>query len=343
MVWSARDDKPVRKTFGSVRAARAWRARARVELSSGRLDAPSKVTLGEAAERWLSDAEAGVVRTRSGDRYKPSALRSYEQALRARILPRFGSKRLSALSRPMLQALVDELVGEGCAPSTVRNAVLPVRAIYRRALQRDELAGNPTLKLALPAVRERRERVARPAEAEALLAALPAVGARPLWATALYTGLRRGELQALQWQNVELDRGLVRVEHSWDRCAGLIEPKSRAGRRRVPIPARCADNCSPTTCPRAGPTPAGIAALSRDGVHRRVRLSGCSNRGALSPLVGELATRRFRQARARAGGGATAPQTRKSGGRVLPRMRPARDRRLCHRRRRCPAGRLRGH
>jgi integrase len=236
MVWSARDAKPVRKSFGSLREARAWRARAGVELSFGRLDAPSKLTLAEAAERWLSEARAGVVRTRSGDCYKPSALRSYEQALRARILPRCGSKRLSALSRPMLQQLVDELVGEGCAASTVRNAVLPLRAIYRRALQRDELTSNPTLKLALPAVRQRRERVARPAEAEALLAALPA-DQRALWATALYTGLRRGELQALQWQNVDLERGLVSVEHSWDRCAGLIEPKSRSGARRVPIPA----------------------------------------------------------------------------------------------------------
>lgn len=118
----------------------------------------------------------------------------------------------------------------------MRNAVLPLRAIYRRALQRDELTANPTVKLALPAVRGRRERVARPAEADALLAALP-VDQRALWATALYTGLRRGELQALQWQNVDLERGLVCVEHSWDRCAGLIAPKSRSGTRRVPIPA----------------------------------------------------------------------------------------------------------
>jgi hypothetical protein len=70
MVWSARDAKPVRKSFGSLREARAWRARARVELSLGRLDAPSKLKLAEAAERWLSEARAGVVRTRSGDRLR---------------------------------------------------------------------------------------------------------------------------------------------------------------------------------------------------------------------------------------------------------------------------------
>ena len=88
----------------------------------------------------------------------------------------------------------------------------------------------------MPAVRGRRERVARPAEAEALLETPPAEQ-RALWATALYAGLRRGELQALCWHNLDLERGVISVEHSWDRCAGLIEPKSRSGVRRVPIPA----------------------------------------------------------------------------------------------------------
>jgi integrase len=51
----------------------------------------------------------------------------------------------------------------------------------------------------------------------------------------IYAGLRRGELQALRWADVEFDDSLLRVEHSWDRVAGLIEPKSRCGRRRVPL------------------------------------------------------------------------------------------------------------
>ena len=61
-----------------------------------------------------------------------------------------------------------------------------------------------------------------------------------LWATAAYTGLRRGELQALRWETVDLAAGILRVEHSWDRVAGLVEPKSRTGRRKVPIPAALA-------------------------------------------------------------------------------------------------------
>ncbi len=58
-----------------------------------------------------------------------------------------------------------------------------------------------------------------------------------MWATALYAGLRRGELIALRWEDVDLGRGLIRVERSWDVRAGVIGPKSRAGRRKVPIAA----------------------------------------------------------------------------------------------------------
>jgi len=56
-----------------------------------------------------------------------------------------------------------------------------------------------------------------------------------VWATALYAGLRRGELAALRWSDVDLERGVIRVERSRDPKAGPVEPKSRSGRRRVPL------------------------------------------------------------------------------------------------------------
>lgn len=67
----------------------------------------------------------GFVRTRSGDPYKPSALRAYEQALRTRLLPELGHMRLANVSRNCIQDLVDRMVADGLGPSTVRNAVLP--------------------------------------------------------------------------------------------------------------------------------------------------------------------------------------------------------------------------
>jgi integrase len=233
-VFSARDRRTIRKTFAMLADARAWRAATRSALERGTLRAPTRTTLAEAAAAWLDAAHAGMVRTRSGDRYKPSALRSYEQALAGKVLPALGHLRLSSVTRTAIQDLADRLVAEGLAPSTVRNAVLPLRAIYRRAIARSEVLVNSTLGLALPAVRGRRERIARVAEARALLDAL-SMPERVVWATALYAGLRRGELRALRWGDVDLERGLIRVERSWDPRAGVIAPKSRAGRRRVPL------------------------------------------------------------------------------------------------------------
>lgn len=84
-----------------------------------------------------------------------------------------------------------------------------------------------------PAVRGRRDRIASPLEARALLAALPRE--RALWATAMYAGLRLGELLGLEWDDVDFDHGLVHVRRSWDQDAGAIAPKSRAGLRAVPL------------------------------------------------------------------------------------------------------------
>lgn len=233
--WSAHDKKPVRKTFKTLAAARTWRQDAIVALRRREMNAPSDAVLADAACSWVEAARSGMIRTRSGQPYKPSALRSYEAALRLTLLPAFGNRRLSAITRNQIQDLIDGMAQRGLAPSTIHNAVLPLRAIYRRAQDREEIAVNPTAKLALPRDRRRRERIAEPREIEALLAVLQPYH-RVLWSAAVYAGLRRGELQALHWKAIDLEAGIVRVEHSWDRVAGLVSPKSRSGERSVPIP-----------------------------------------------------------------------------------------------------------
>jgi integrase len=183
---------------------------------------------------WLAAAETGIARTRTGEAYKPSAVRAYRQALNHRVFPVLGTKRLTAISHNMLQDFADRLCSEGLSASSVRNTILPLRAIFRRAHRRGDVAVNPTLKLVLPVVRSQRERVAAPAEVSPLLAALEAVD-RAIFATALYAGLRLGELQALQWDDVDLNTNLIHVRRSWDRQVGFVAPKSRSGSRRVPI------------------------------------------------------------------------------------------------------------
>jgi integrase len=240
-VWSARDAKRMRKHFDSLSDARSWRAESYGKLRRRELRAPSAMTFGEAAALWLLGVRAGSIRTRSGDRYKPSTIRSYEQALRGPrdgnggLLRELGHLKLSDLSLDDVQGYADRLLAAGAEPSTIRNQIMPVRVICR--WRQREVTVNPTLGLSLPAVRHGRVRIADPAEAEQLLAALRASD-RALWATALYAGLRRGELMGLRWYDVDLARGVIEVSQAWDpKEHQMVAPKSAAGSRRVPIAA----------------------------------------------------------------------------------------------------------
>jgi hypothetical protein len=141
-VFSAREGRKIRRSFPTLAAAKGWRSDALGQVRRGALRA-STVTVRQAAAVWLAGARDGSVRTRSGGAYKPSALRGYEAALEARILPALGGARLADVTRPDLQVLVDRLPGEGLDPSTVRNALMPLRVVYRWALARGEVAGRP--------------------------------------------------------------------------------------------------------------------------------------------------------------------------------------------------------
>ena len=108
--------------------------------------------------------------------------------------------------------------------------------IYSRALERGQVPSNPTSGVKLPSRRGRRERIADPVEGNALLAALPERDRAPR-ATAMYAGLRRGELMALRWEDVDLAARVIRVRRGWDSQAGEIPTKSH-DRRTVPLSKR---------------------------------------------------------------------------------------------------------
>jgi integrase len=64
---------------------------------------------------------------------------------------------------------------------------------------------------------------------------------RALWATALYAGLRYGELRALRWSAVDLAGGAIRVAESWDPKEGAIAPKTKNSQRTTPLPGLLRD------------------------------------------------------------------------------------------------------
>jgi integrase len=233
-IFSRADKCKIRRTFPTLEAAEDWRAETKREVRQRRLRVTRGATLRQAADEFIEGAKAGTVRNRSGDAYKPGTCREYERALKLRVLPALGAHRLDEIGRGDLQRLVDRWLAAGDEPSTIRNTVNAVRAVYRQALDREEVTHNPTTSLRLPSVRGRRERIATASEAAAMLDALPERD-RALWATFLYAGLRRGEAAALRWTDVDLSGRVLHVRRSWDRYEGAIEPKSQAGARTVPI------------------------------------------------------------------------------------------------------------
>ena len=234
-VYSARDGKKLRKTFARLAEAKSWRADAKRSVDHGTLRAPTRRTLGEAAAEWLLGAEAGEVRNRSGQPYKPATLRGYRQALEDYLLPVLGGRKLNTVTTADLQELVDRWQAEGQSPATIRNSIKPLQAIYRRARSREGLPINPTHDLELPAPAPKEVEIVAPAVAAQLLAAAPEAD-RALWATALYAGLRYGELRALRWGAVDLGGGTIRVRESWDAKEGSIAPKTRTSQRTTPMP-----------------------------------------------------------------------------------------------------------
>jgi integrase len=234
-VWDPRARRLHRKTFRVRAEAITWRDDVRVAVRNGTIRPAARTTVLEAADAFVAGMADGSILDRTGKPYKPSTRRSYKQAITT-YLKRdpLATLALSDTRRADVQDYVDRLRKQGLSPSTIANKLDPLRVIYRRAVNRDEVTIDPTKGLALPAVRGKRDRIASPAEAAVLIEALP-VAERSLWATALYAGLRRGELRALAWACVDFDAGVIRVEWGWDDVEGRIEVKSDAGRRTVPL------------------------------------------------------------------------------------------------------------
>lgn len=222
------------RTFDRLKDAQRWRAEVQSRVTTGN----AVPRLADAAERWVREARAGTVLTRTGDLYRAATITGYEQALAAHVLPALGRKRLDDINRGELLAVIGAMRATGARPSTVRNAIVPVRSIFRWANDNDTTVHNPTRGLAMPGVSgARRTRFAEPAEIAALIAAAPE-GDRPIWATAAYAGLRRGELRGLRTTDVDLGAGIIRVRQSWvakERRVGLL--KTETSRRDVPISA----------------------------------------------------------------------------------------------------------
>lgn len=253
-VYSKRDGKKIRRSFsgkGALAAAKGWRIDAQKQVKDRKLRVPTALTLEQEVAEWLKGAGDGSILNKRKERYKPAVLRNYELSLRLRVLPLLGGRRLASIDHADLLDLQEQLQGDGCSASVIRNTFVPVQAIFRRAWRRGLVPVNPSLDLELPTAGAR-ERASTAAQAVELLLSYDRGAELLTWvdtngkqhkpdyrretavlAAAFYAGLRRGELRALRVRDVDLDSATVAVERGWDDKEGAIEPKSRAGRRSV--------------------------------------------------------------------------------------------------------------
>lgn len=255
-------------TFSTVARAVRWREDTRDALLEGRTPphsaappAPTAATANvyEVVKAMGAGINAGTVRTKAGQLYKPSVSRRMESLLRVHVLPRIGAIPATFLTRREVQRMVDQLAAD-TSPETARKAVRAL-AVAMRVAERDGIIErSPCYDIRTPhdGDGERPARFLTPGEADAVLEAAHADDvdykrsfAFPLVSLALATGLRLGELLALRWgpwgddeAGVDLAAGVVRVRWNLDRLRDketrefrLVRPKSRAGLRDVPLSA----------------------------------------------------------------------------------------------------------
>ena len=236
-VYDRRTKAKIRSTtFPTIKQARDWREDSRSLQRKGLLSAPSRRTFREVADEWLAGAKASPPKyvNRARRPYKPSVTRHYEIDLRKYVLDDLGGVRMSDMRRADIQALIDRLRGRGLSEGTIRNVITATRVIFRHALERGYVEANPTAGFQLGSG-NRRTRAATPAEAAELLAVLPD-SIRGIYATAAYAGLRRGELRAIRWDDIDLASRVITVRTAWDDKEGPVKPKSEASTdREVPI------------------------------------------------------------------------------------------------------------
>lgn len=212
-----------RRFLGSERAAN----RALVDLMAQVGANPgSSATVSQLLDRWLELV---------GGTLSPTTLRTYQGYINRRIRPALGQRRLEKLGTDDLDAFYKALSDEGLAPASVRQ----VHAILRRALNQGVRWGwittNPALLTTKPPNRRRQRPAPTPVEVLALVAAGgPSFSA--MFRLAAATGARRGELCALRWPDVDLERGSVDIARAVISAPGRwIEKgtKTHASRRNA--------------------------------------------------------------------------------------------------------------
>lgn len=223
--------------FTTRTTAKKARDAARHAVNRGTYVAPQDLTVADYLRRWV---EAHAVAL------KPSTAKSYRDNIERYLIPRLGHERIQSLSPSLLSLVLRDLYekggvgGKALSPRTVEFA----RAVLRKAMDDaviDRIVEvNPVVGTKRPKTVKPHHTVWSSAELRRFLTATEGKPFSALWVLAAGTGMRRGELLALRWSQVDLEAGVVVVERSVtsiNRELHYVTTKNHE-RREVPIDSR---------------------------------------------------------------------------------------------------------
>ena len=212
---------------GTKREAQAEAARLITELKSGAY-VEHKQSLNDFLDRWHDWVTTNL---------SPKTCERYFDLLRLHVRPHLGTKPIQAIRPEDLTRLYSAL-RQTLAPRTVRHIHRVLTRAFGHAAKWGVVRRNIISLVDVPKVPMAEAAALQLAEIPKMLAGLRGKPLYPIAVVALGTGMRRGELLALRWCDVDLDAGTLRIERSLEQTrAGLRfkQPKSVRSRRTVSL------------------------------------------------------------------------------------------------------------
>ena len=237
-VHAGRDPDTSRKQYvtrtvrGTKREAARELARLVAQVDDG-LVAAKAGTVGELCERWYTQAQLDL---------SPAVADGYRRILDRHVLPRWGSTSLRRLRTADLDAWYAQLRERGAADgrSLAPNSVLRIHAVLHRALGQAVkwgwLTTNPAAATSPPRPKKHQIALPDPEDVLRLIAAAERVNPElpAFLRLAAATGARRGELCALRWTDVDLERSHLTISRGLVEAGGAViekDTKTHAERR----------------------------------------------------------------------------------------------------------------
>lgn len=188
--------------FTTKKAAQNALAAARTLATAGRLPTDTKLTVAQFLTTWLQRKEE--------DGLRPSTLAMYRSFVTNDLIPAMGKTKLVELTRHQVDAFVRGLPSEARGPATVRRVHATLSSAMSTAMRLGLIETNPATNVQLPQVKKFRAAMWEPEEAAQFLAAVAQLRLAPLFHMAVHTGMRRGELCGIRWEDVSFtERELV--------------------------------------------------------------------------------------------------------------------------------------